>query len=491
MAANETRVESPKRSWYFRTADKTVGPVSTAGLKALLEGGAVSARTLVWKAGMSDWVALGGEDLDDGFSTTESTTAAAADASGTVPTHGVELWYLDESRRKQGPLCEPDLVQLVEGDLITHDTLIWSRSLGEWRTAAKAGLALSERAQAIAAGAADKTGATMWQSVGETAGVAGRKLAGAAKTAGQMTKKAAEQGKTKLVQAERLISVGKSQQSGVQPADSAPDTSAPGEDGTRREPDWFRVENELLMLLIALGVTLAAFAWVTMLTLGLFFFLMVLGIVFVKIQQGQILGNSVQVTRTQLSEIHALAEEAAQRLGIEQPPQLFVQQDPSLNAYAMGIFGRKTIVLHSALIEALDEDELQAVIAHEMAHVHLGHTTWGTLIGQPAGIGLPILSDVLQFFFKGWSRKAEYSADRGALIGSRSLGGPIRSLGKLCVGKELFDQLDFDGLSEQKGDVDSDGVSRLSEALLTHPYIVNRIDALRRFADENPGLVEG
>lgn len=58
---------------------------------------------------------------------------------------------------------------------------------------------------------------------------------------------------------------------------------------------------------------------------------------------------------------------------------------------------------HSALIEAMQDDELQAVVAHEMAHVHLGHTTWVTLIGQPAGIGVPILSEVLQFFFRGWS----------------------------------------------------------------------------------------
>ncbi len=442
MVAKEAEGSARQETWYFLAGDQKIGPISAAGLRALLQGGAVTTATLTWKAGMTDWVALGETGL--GENVPEAATEDSAD-----------LWYLDTSRQKQGPLSEEDLSQLVAGRLISGNTLVWSSDLGDWTAAGAVGLAPPD-------------GPASTRTVSD-------KLTGAAKTAGKGIKKA-----------ERLISVGPEQAPSARSV-AAPATSFEGQVVATSQPDWFRVDNELLMLLVAIASTgLVLF----FLTAGLFFFLLLLGVIFVKMRQGQILGSCVQVTETQFPNIHQLAREAAQRIGVTKPPALFVLQDPTLNAFAMGIFGRKTVVLHSALIEALDDDELQAVIAHELTHVYLGHTTWGTLIGQPAGLGLPILSDILQFFFKGWSRKAEYSADRGGLIGSRSLGGPIRSLGKLSVGEKLFEQLDLEGFTEQKGHVDSDGVSRLSEALLTHPHTVNRIHALKKFAEEHPGLAQ-
>ena len=52
--------------------------------------------------------------------------------------------------------------------------------------------------------------------------------------------------------------------------------------------------------------------------------------------------------------------------------QLFINDDPSANAFALG---RKTISLTSGLIDRHSDDEIMAVIAHEFGHLAHGDTT--------------------------------------------------------------------------------------------------------------------
>lgn len=45
--------------WYYAEDGKQVGPVSEADFDALVRSGKIGAQTLVWKAGMANWVAYG------------------------------------------------------------------------------------------------------------------------------------------------------------------------------------------------------------------------------------------------------------------------------------------------------------------------------------------------------------------------------------------------------------------------------------------------
>jgi Zn-dependent protease with chaperone function len=65
-----------------------------------------------------------------------------------------------------------------------------------------------------------------------------------------------------------------------------------------------------------------------------------------------------------LPRIHALLKEACTILDLPEP-SLFVSQTPIANAFALGR-DNPTMVLHTGLVELLTEDELLAVIAHEM-----------------------------------------------------------------------------------------------------------------------------
>ena len=64
-----------------------------------------------------------------------------------------------------------------------------------------------------------------------------------------------------------------------------------------------------------------------------------------------------------------ILREQAQRVGIR-PPRLGIIDRPVLNAFTIGL-NRNTaqIVLGRGLLQNLNKDELEAVLAHEMAHI--------------------------------------------------------------------------------------------------------------------------
>ena len=78
------------------------------------------------------------------------------------------------------------------------------------------------------------------------------------------------------------------------------------------------------------------------------------------------------------------------------------------------------IVLNSALVDLLDEEELRFVIAHELGHAISGHALYQTLLQRLlvlsgvaelaviGGVGLRVIVAALME----WSRKSELSADR-------------------------------------------------------------------------------
>src|SRR6478672_1871672 len=59
-------------------------------------------------------------------------------------------------------------------------------------------------------------------------------------------------------------------------------------------------------------------------------------------------------------------------------PELYVTQTPIANAMAVG-FDKPFVVVHSGLLEVLDEDELRSVLGHELGHIMSGHTTYSTI----------------------------------------------------------------------------------------------------------------
>jgi Zn-dependent protease with chaperone function len=181
-----------------------------------------------------------------------------------------------------------------------------------------------------------------------------------------------------------------------------------------------------------------------------------------------VISYSIKASERNLPDIYRIAQVAGQRVGIE-PPGVYVVQDPEINAYAVG-FRKKIIVINTGLIDATDDEELTFIIGHELSHVKYGWTVPLRILG----ITLPV-----PLLFS--SQRREYTCDRGGLIACRSLDKAIRSLAKLALGKNLASKIDIPQFYNDEKEVDEDRISRLSEALASHPPVRDRVLHLRQF----------
>ena len=182
-----------------------------------------------------------------------------------------------------------------------------------------------------------------------------------------------------------------------------------------------------------------------------------------------------------------LAVDAADKLNTA-VPKVFVQQADHLNAFASGLLGNKCVVVTTGLVDALTPQELKAIISHELSHLKCGHTVWTALTGSAELLGLPVFDKIMALYFLVWSRKAEYTCDRGALLGCRDVNAVATALAKLATGKELFGKFDMNVFLSQKAERDENELGRWSELLSTHPATVDRIHAVTDFAQSEKYL---
>jgi len=220
------------------------------------------------------------------------------------------------------------------------------------------------------------------------------------------------------------------------------------------------------------------------------------------------------VTREQLPRLYAVMERLAGKANLP-VPKLYVIPEAAPNAFATGRNPRHaSVAVTQGLLQLLDDEELEGVIAHELSHVRnydilissiaatiAGAITylarmgyWASLFGYGGGrdddregggitallmlILAPFAAMLLQL---GLSRQREYSADE---TGARMVGHPyglIRALEKLgaynnriptttltpttsalCIVKPLF------------------GGGGFTSLFSTHPPLADRIAALRQ-----------
>src|SRR5690606_36288841 len=144
------------------------------------------------------------------------------------------------------------------------------------------------------------------------------------------------------------------------------------------------------------------------------------------------------------------------------------------------------IVVHSALIDHFDEEELAFVIGHETGHIQNRHVVYGTvlqLVKTSAAVLLQWLLPPVEVALATWYRRAEITCDRAGLLCVRDTAVGTRALMKVASGaRSRYDELDVDAYLEQYADGRT-GLGRITEAFASHPYLPKRVQALRVFAD--------
>jgi heat shock protein HtpX len=82
------------------------------------------------------------------------------------------------------------------------------------------------------------------------------------------------------------------------------------------------------------------------------------------------LSKARKITRDDNPRLYNIVEEMKIASGLEKMPDIYIIDDPALNAFATGRDPNKaSVAVTSGLLAKLNRDELQGVIGHEMAHI--------------------------------------------------------------------------------------------------------------------------
>ena len=133
------------------------------------------------------------------------------------------------------------------------------------------------------------------------------------------------------------------------------------------------------------------------------------------------LASSVRASEQQFPALYQSLLDGAYVLDMPRVPELFISQDPIVNAMALGT-DKPFIVVTTGLLDLMDAEETRFVVGHELGHILSGHTIYRTMLyhlillaariaWMPLGyIGLRAIIWGLEE----WFRKSELSCDRAA-----------------------------------------------------------------------------
>ena len=199
----------------------------------------------------------------------------------------------------------------------------------------------------------------------------------------------------------------------------------------------------------------------------------------------RLLATSVRMSRRMAPDLHKMADNCIERLGMEIPLELYVFASPQYNAMCFKPEdGRLFVMFASSLLEAFDDNELRFVMGHELGHhVYQHHDIPIGYILRGESRPDPRLA--LQLFT--WSRYAEISADRAGAHCAQDMHGTASALFKLASGLSnqvvKFNMDDFlQQVDEmQLSDAEPGQGAPKEDWFSTHPFSPLRVRALKLF----------
>lgn len=204
-----------------------------------------------------------------------------------------------------------------------------------------------------------------------------------------------------------------------------------------------------------------------------------------QVWRGQLLGSAVKVSDRQFPRIQGIVRECSETLGIH-VPQVYIVNNPHLNAATYGTDEESFILVHSALVDHYSDEELRTVLGHECGHIHNAHVVYLTTLHYLKTIAssfLPWIVYPAMIPLNELSRRAEITCDRAGMLCARNEQVAARALTKLVLGsKKLYEEFNLDAFLEQYEE-GKESLGRYMEALATHPYLPKRVLAMRVFAE--------
>lgn len=207
-------------------------------------------------------------------------------------------------------------------------------------------------------------------------------------------------------------------------------------------------------------------------------------------RQRQLLtASAVLAGPNQFADIYEMTQDCAKRLGIG-APNVYVLHDQTMNAFTYASDTvTPTIVVHSGIVERMTPGELKCIIGHECGHVHNEHVVYMSIVDWISGaLSAPstlfrLLSQTTILMYLQWSRAAEVTCDRAAMICADNIEDAINVNKKLAYGGFLNreEEVDIEDLRSQLDDL-STVTSIFTEFGQTHPSSIRRVLASEEFS---------
>jgi Zn-dependent protease with chaperone function len=207
-----------------------------------------------------------------------------------------------------------------------------------------------------------------------------------------------------------------------------------------------------------------------------------LGVLMTRIQRQMNLANALNLKYSQYAHLKDWINETAVSLGLPHV-EIFITQDPYINAYAFGFYSPFNIVLNSATIRYLNEEQLKSIIIHEMGHIKFKHTVIGIFLMPLMAITsiIPVLGGFVQWIANFYWRRAELACDRLSLCYTGDKDLVQKALSIVHVGPDGAKYITKQTEAWQQYETNG-FMNMITESFVSHPFWVHRLKHLDEWA---------
>jgi hypothetical protein len=198
----------------------------------------------------------------------------------------------------------------------------------------------------------------------------------------------------------------------------------------------------------------------------------------------ELMGTAARVNDSQYPRVHEAAKAAGAALRVR-VPMIFAATSNNVRIKVLGTDDAPHLLVDLAVVDQLDDTELVAAIAHELAHVQNGHILFATALHYMTSNAAFYVRWVVQpavMTLQAWSRRADVTCDRASLLAVKDLDRTLAALVRLELGLDQHTAFSAEDYLRALPEIKS-GIGRFGELFRAHPQVPKRVQALRLFAD--------
>ncbi len=204
-----------------------------------------------------------------------------------------------------------------------------------------------------------------------------------------------------------------------------------------------------------------------------------------KAARNELLGTSIKVSDQQYPNAFQALRKACTALHLEAPPLYAAPTSSKITAQVLGTNDDAYIVVNAGLLDRLSDPELAAVLGSELGHIQNNHVIYATALFYLTHDAMMFVRWIVQpalIPLQAWSRRAEITCDRAALLCTRDLDATLSAIVKTSLGSDR--EINIEEYVKQLPETKR-GVGKYAELFRSIPYMPKRIQALQLFAESS------